>query len=304
MTESWRFFPALLWAVYVSAVLQYLLGQIERWRRPYKQAGVAALGEEGWRRRQERDSRGLRRMMRVMDRGASLIRVEQTYWDRLDRRLGLMGKKAAGRETLALLMLRCLLYALPALSLPVLLGGWWKALFYPVAVAVLFRQEVKSLDRQYGQWQKSLVRDIPEVMDRLRICFASGRDYLSALRQAQSAGGPAMGRVLSQLIHDIQSMGSAAAFRLFSLSFDLPAVQKLASALMLAVESGYGAAEAYFNSIEGELTALRQEAAEALTKSKPEKVYQLYGLLFALAVGALLLKGWEIFQQVGRLFVA
>ena len=73
---------------------------------------------------------------------------------------------------------------------------------------------------------------------------------------------------------------------------------------MLAVESGYGAAEAYFSSIEGELTALRQEAAESLVKAKPEKVYQLYALLFALAVAALLLKGWEILQQVGMLFSA
>jgi hypothetical protein len=111
-----------------------------------------------------------------------------------------------------------------------------------------------------------------------------------------------MGQALSQLLNDIQTIGSAGALRLFAISFDLPAVQKLASALMLAVESGYGAAEAYFSSIEGELTALRQEAAEALVRSKPEKIVQLYGLLFGLAVAALLLKGWEIFQQVGRLF--
>jgi len=73
---------------------------------------------------------------------------------------------------------------------------------------------------------------------------------------------------------------------------------------MLAVESGYGAAEAYFNSIEGELAALRQEAAESLVHTKPEKVYQLYTLLFCLAVASLLLKGWEILQQVGQLFGA
>jgi hypothetical protein len=139
-------------------------------------------------------------------------------------------------------------------------------------------------------------------MDLLRICFAGGRDYLSALRQAQASGGEAMAQALGQLINDVQTIGSAGAFRLFAVSFDLPAVQKLASALMLAVESGYGAAEAYFSSIEGELAALRQEAAESLVRTKPEKVYQLYVLLFGLAVASLLLKGWEIFMQVGKLF--
>ena len=161
---------------------------------------------------------------------------------------------------------------------------------------------MQGLDRRYGRWQKALIQDIPEVMDRLRICFAGGRDYLSALRQAEATSGSAMNRALGQLIHDIQTIGSAGAFRLFSVSFDLPAIQKLASALMLAVESGYSAAEAYFSSIEGELSVLRQEAAESLVRTKPEKVYQLYALLFGLAVAALLLKGWEIMRQVGRLF--
>jgi hypothetical protein len=158
------------------------------------------------------------------------------------------------------------------------------------------------VDRRYAEWQGKLAMDIPGVMDRMRICFAGGRDYLSALRQAQSSGGPAMSRALGQLVDDIESIGSAGAFRLFAISFDQPAVQKLASALTLAVESGYGAAEAYFSSIEGELAALRQESAESLVRSKPEKIYKLYALLFGLASAALALKGWEILSMVGRLF--
>ena len=213
-----------------------------------------------------------------------------------------MGEKTGARETVTILLLRSLAVSLPTLSLPLLWGNWWYAALYPFGATVLFRQEMKALDRKYAKWQKELARDIPEVIDRMRICFAGGRDYLSALRQAQSSGGPAMGRALGRLIDDIQTIGSAGAFRLFAVSFDLPAVQKLASALTLAVESGYGAAESYFGSIEGEISALRQEAAESLAQSKPERVYQLYGLLFALAVAALLLKGWEILNQVGRLF--
>jgi hypothetical protein len=238
----------------------------------------------------------------VMDRGARIMRVDQSYWDRLDRRLAMMGDKANAKEVTAVLLIRGLLFSLPILALSLMWADLRMAGAYPVAVALLFRHEMRAIDRRYAQWQQELARGIPEVMDHLRICFAGGRDYLSALRQAQASGNPAIGRALSQLILDIQSIGSAGAFRLFSSSFDLPAIQRLASALMLAVESGYGAAEAYFSSIEDELSALRREAAESLIKAKPEKVYQLYALLFLLAVAALVLKGWEILNQVGRLF--
>ena len=291
----------LLWAVYVSWLVFGVVGWWETSRRPYRQVMLASK-DDSRRETGGKDSRGLIRATRVMDLGARAIHIEQSYWDRLGRRLALMGEKTGARETVTVFLLRSLLVALPALALPLLWEGWWKAGLYPLAVAFLFQREMKGLDRRYGLWQKELVRDIPEVMDRLRICFAGGRDYLSALRRAQASGGPAMARALGQLIHDIQTIGSAGAFRLFSVSFDMPAIQKLASALMLAVESGYGAAEAYFSSIEGELSALRREAAESLVRTKPEKIYQLYTLLFGLAVSALVLKGWEIFGQVGQLF--
>ena len=277
------------------------------WRKarkePYRQA-LYASKSDSWRDTGRRDSRGLRRATQIMDKGARFVHIEQSYWDSLNRRLTLMGEKAGARETVTILLLRSLMTALPILAIPLLWEGWWKAGLYPMAVVLIFQQEMKALDRKYRLWQKELVRDIPEVIDCLRICFASGRDYLSALRQVQEAGRGAMVRALGQLINDIQTIGSAGAFRLFALNFDLPATQRLASALMLAVESGYSAAEAYFSSIEGELTALRQEAAESLVRTKPEKIYQLYSLLFMLAVAALALKGWEIFQQIGLLFGA
>ena len=293
----------LLWAIYISWLIFAILDWKEERGKPYRQVlyttGAGGMGKAGL-----KDRRGLVRAVRMMDRGARFVHIKQSYWDRLDRSLSLMGEKTGARETVTILLLRSMLVALPVLVTPLFWEGWWKAGLYPLAAAILFKQEMRKLERRYSLWQKSLIRDIPEVMDRLRICFAGGRDYLSALRQAQASGGLAMAQALDQLIHDIQTIGSASAFRLFSVSFDMPAIQKLASALMLAVESGYGAAEAYFNSIEGELAALRQEAAESLVHTKPEKVYQLYTLLFCLAVASLLLKGWEILQQVGQLFGA
>jgi hypothetical protein len=291
----------LAWAAFSSWLIFGLMDWWGEKRKPYRQILLAAKGD-GLQGRNKRDSRGLSRAVRVVGRGARMMHVEQPYWDRLDRRLSLMGEKTGAQELVTILLLRSMLVSLPILAAPLLLDGWWASAFYPLAAAVVFRQELKEWEGKYERWQKALVRDIPQVMDRLRICFAGGRDYLSALRQAQASGGQAMGQALGQLILDIQSIGSSGAFRLFSVSFDMPAIHKLASAMMLAVESGYGAAEAYFNSIEEELAILRQEAAESLIRARPEKVYRLYALLFGLAVAALLLKGWEILQQVGLLF--
>ena len=296
------YLPPLLWALLLSWLIFGAIDWLESRRKPYRQILLASRGGA----RQDaagKDSRGLLRVVRIMDMGAVFMNIEKSYWDSLERKLVLMGEKTGAKERVTILLLRSLLVSLPALALPLMWMDWWKACAYPLVVAFIFRQELRGLDRRYATWQAELAKDIPGVMDRMRICFAGGRDYLSALRQAQASSGPAMGRALSQLVHDIQSIGSSGAFRLFAISFDLPAVQKLASALTLAVESGYGAAEAYFSSIEGELAALRREAAESLVRSKPEKIYQLYALLFGLAVAALMLKGWEILNQVGRLFI-
>jgi len=297
------YLPPLLWAIFASWVIFGALDWWEERRKPYRQILYASKGDS-WSGGSRKDSRGLIRAMRVMDRGARIMQVTPSYWERLDRKLAMMGEKTGGRETVTLLLLRSLMVSLPIFAAPLLWSDWRLAAGYPLTVAVIFRQELKALDRRYIRWQKELAQEIPAVMDRLRICFAGGRDYLSALRQAQATGGSAMAQALSQLIHDVQSIGSTSAFRLFAVSFDMPAIQKLTSALILAVESGYEAAEAYFSSIEGELTALRQEAAESLVRTKPEKVYQLYSLLFALAVSALMLKGWEVFGQAERLFGA
>ena len=198
------------------------------------------------------------------------MHLDDGYWQRLDRRLELMGEEADGRLYLTRRLVRCAAVALPVLAFPFLFRELQLLAVYPIFTAVLFRQELKALEKRYQEWQKCLIRDVPEVVDRLRICFAGGRDYLSALEGA-AAGTTALGRALEKLTEDIRTRGSQSALASFSASFDLPATNRLASALALAIESGYEAAEVYLVNIEEELRQLRQEAAEALVKGKPEK---------------------------------
>ncbi len=302
--EGISFFISFFWALWFTGLLWLAQKERRKRREPYRWAGYAALSD---REGQEEtltdlDSRGLRRAMDCLEAGARLINLQKDDWQKLDRRLELMGLPEDSRRYLTEKLIRCAAGALPALTLPVLLDRGWTVFCYPIFTAVLFRRQLTALDRRYRQWQQLLIREVPEVVDRLRICFAGGRDYLSSLEEAAAGAGQAMGQALKGLTEDIRTRGSRAALASFSASFDLPAINRLASALSLAVESGYEEAEVYLINIGEELRTLRQEAAEALIKGRPEKVKQLYLILFALAVGSLLLKGWEIVKQIGGLF--
>jgi len=107
--------------------------------------------------------------------------------------------------------------------------------------------------------------------------------------------------MIDKLINDLQCMRPTQALDIFADSFKMPAVTKFTSAVKIAIEYGYDSAENYFQTIETDIMEVRKVAIAELTKSKPEKVYQLYLVLLSLAVCSLLLKGWEIFSQVNRI---
>jgi hypothetical protein len=293
----------LLWSGWGTIIIAFIWDRQLKKRLPYEQAGFAAMTEQEVNLYASRDSRGLQRIIHLLDRSAKVWNPDGTIYSRLSRMLRLMGKEQTGEEAFAQAFIWGLLGALPILAVPVFTDNWFMVLLYPIFALVILYQECSKIKKDYAKWQQELTRDIPEVIDRLRIGFAAGRDHFSVLQQASQNSGSAMERVLDHLVQDMKILGAKEALRLFSVDYDLPVMGKLASALTIAIESGYLAAEAYFKNIEAELRSLRQESIELITRAKPEKVYQLYLLLFALSVAALMLKGWEIMQQIGALFV-
>lgn len=208
--------------------------------------------------------------------------------------------KRAERE-LAVFILYGLGGALPILAVPFITGYLGYIVLYPLAVGILIFQQFLKLQRQYRNWQVEITKDLPELIDKLRISFASGRDYIAAFAQARESSGPRMKNIIDKLIHDLQCMRPAQALDHFADAFKMPVVSRFASAVKIAVEYGYDASESYFKIIENDITEVRRVAIEELTKSKPEKVYQLYFILIALAGAALLIKGWEIFSQIEKI---
>lgn len=297
------YFVPVLWAGFSTAAVLIGWDDFEASRQPYRFVKLAAMTEKEFSRRKLRDSRGLQRIVGGLNQRLDFFASEGPLGFSINRMLQMMGSSMTREDIFSQGLLQGLGGAIPLLSVPVLTEQWGWIVLYPVFSSAILYRSIHRIRLDFMVWQQQLVRDIPEVIDHLRISLAAGRNYLSALSQAGGSSGPAMNRALEQLIHDIHTLGSAEALRLFSASFDLPIMSKLAAAIRLAIESGHEAAESYFLNIEDEILMLRQEAAEALTKAKPEKVYQLYILLFGLALAALGLKCFEIFNLVSKLLI-
>lgn len=250
----------------------------------------------------QRDNLIIRWVLAFLGEIISIWDLDSVIIEEMDLMLSLMGIEKRAEKVLAEYLLKGILGALPLLVVPGLTGFYGYIVLYPVGVAILILNQYYLLKKQYKNWQREVIKDLPELIDKLRICFASGRDYIAAFLEARQHSGPKLQNLISKLINDLQYMRPAQALDIFAGTFKMPVVNKFSTAVKIAIEYGYDAAESYFSVIENDIMELRQLAVEELTKSRPEKVYQLYILLMGLAIGALAIKGWEIFSRINQVF--
>lgn len=248
-----------------------------------------------------RESKGIRLIAALINRLDRVISMKTLVLDNVNTMLHMMGRKKQAEKELAVYILNGMLGALPLVLTSALTGVWVYMALYPLGVFLITYRQYNNLRNKFKKWQIELVKDLPELIDKLRISFAGGRDHISALIQANESSGPRMRIVVDQLINDLQYMRYNQAFDQFSNSLKIPAAAKFTAAMKISVEYGYEQAENYFRIIENDITELRRTAIEELTKSKPEKVYQLYLMVIALAIAALAIKGWEIFTAVNKI---
>lgn len=297
--KSIHYLIPLLWSS-VGSLLVWLLWH--KWiqaRRPYFQ--LSQVVERGPDRKvNKRDSRGLVRLIEATKIYDSIqLKIQGKY----RKKFSLMGSDVSEEEIIWGNLTTSFLGAMPMLAVPFLTHQIMLIFLYPLGVALIFWLSLLKIEEVYKQWERGLLRDVPEVIDYLRISFAAGIDYISAIRQATRGCSKAMEMALSHLVQDIEQHGSTKALRHFSLRYDIPVMSRLTSAITLAVENGYDSAEAYLAKIEEEIVMLRQEAVATLIETKPNQVVKLYILLFGLSITALLMKGWEIWQMISQLWI-
>ena len=248
-----------------------------------------------------RESALTRYVLGIMKNVKNVLDLDYLILSDIRNMLTLMGRNNNPENELAGYVVYSMTVALPVLAVPFITGFCGYLALYPAAVVVIFHKRYMKLKKEYLRWQTELVKDIPDLIDKLRISFASGSNYIAAFMQAREYSGPGMRNMIDKLINDLQCMRPAQALDMFADAFRLPVVTKFASAVKIAVEYGNEAAENYFRIIENDIIEVRRVAIEELTKSKPERVYELYLLLIVLAAGALIIKGWEIFSQVSQI---
>lgn len=300
LTVVWSFLmPAILALIGVFFIVNKLSTTNKEAEKMILKAREVIMSERELER--IRENRATLYVMDMMPKVQHVIDLDHLVLADMRNMLNLMGSKRKPEVELASYVVYGIVGALPILVVPLLTGVPGYFGFYPVFVVVIIYQKYRELQKRYAKWQTEVKKDLPELIDKLRISFASGRDYISAFMQAKDNSGPRMRKVIDKLINDLQCMRPAQALDLFADSFKMPVVNKFASAVKISIEYGYEAAENYFHIIENDITEVRRSAIEELTKAKPEKVYQLYIAIFSLAVSALVIKGWEVLSQVNQI---
>lgn len=296
---AWSFFmPFFISAVTAVLVAKYLFADRHVIKALMKAKEAIMTEKEREYARESKSVRFIAALINKMDRAVS---VKPPILDNINSMLKMMGEKKQAERELTLYIFKGLLGALPLIIVAVLTRVEGYLALYPLGVFLLTYRQYLDLKKKFRNWQIELVKDLPQLIDKLRISFAGGRDYMSAIIQANESSGPRMKVIVEQLVNDLQYMRYNQAFDHFSNSLKIPAATKFAAAMKISVEYGYEQAENYFRIIETDITEVRRTAIEELTKSKPEKVYQLYLLIMALAAAALAVKGWEIFTIVNKI---
>lgn len=302
LTVLWSFLMPLIVSILLTYLFSKTLFEIDkRKKKQIVSAGDIILSDAEL--EMKKDGAVAKFISNILPKIKKYIDIDKFFINEIRKILLLMGEKNKSAERVFIgFIAQNLVNTLPILILPVITQFPAYVIAYPIAVIMMLFQRMNGLKKQYKKWQIEVSKDLPELIDKLRISFASGRDYISAFRQAQKNSGPTLKILLDKLINDFQAMRPGQALNEFSSAFKMPIMNKFTTAVKIAIENGYDQAETYFQAIEADIIELRRVAIEEITKSKPEKVYQLYIIAASMAIGALALKGWEIIQSASKVF--
>jgi len=299
LLQIWGIIMSLLTASMFAYLLSILLFDDRIARRAILRAGHVLMTEKELER--FNDGKATQYAIGLIDKVKGQFNLENLVLTEMRNMLTLMGKNRSAERELARYIVTGFCFATPMLLVPLVTEFIGYIVIYPIFVGVIIFQQYRELKKDYNKWQMELVRDLPDLIDKLRISFASGRDYISAFIQVRDNSGTKMSVMIDKLISDLQCMRATQALDLFAEAFQMPIVNKFVSAIKISIKYGYESAENYFQTIESDITEIRCVVIEELTKARPEKIYQLYLIIFALSAGALSIKAWELFSELGTI---
>jgi Flp pilus assembly protein TadB len=220
---------------------------------------------------------------------------------KLKRMHNLLGNENTFEEELADKALKSLFGSLPFLVLPFILGLPALFLAAPIMIAIFFFAQLTEIKKAYKRRQAEIIRDLPQLISKMMITLETGKSFMTTIQRLEETSGPRMKKMLSRLNSNIRIMKLTDAVDLFAAETDVPVMRDFAAAIKIGVNSGYGEAKKYFDSIKGDLRKLRLAVLKDQTRSEPEKIKWLYILVAVHAFAAVIIAFVDIFSQAQNL---
>ncbi len=295
----WSYLLPVLVFLFTAGVLTRVSAGDRTVRRAILRAGEIVLSERELQRK--RDGRIITWITDFLSGLERFTDIERLLGYDLKKMLSLMGEKKRPERIYADHILTALLAAAVLLGIPMLTGFAGYLLLYPIGVGLIIIGQAQKVKRRFRRWQNDIIRDIPELIDKMRISLASGKDYISALRTVRENSGPRLSAMLDKLINDMQIMKPSQALDEFAAAFDMPVMIKFVAAVKVGIETGYEQSENYFTHIEQDIRELRKLALEELTRNKPEKIVILKAVMVFHAIAAFGLTALKLFSEINRI---
>jgi len=295
----WSYILPLTVFFITACLVSALSGGDRSVRRAILKAGDIILTERELQKRQ--DGKLVSIVAALLAKLENVLDAEKFIGYNIKHMLSLMGEKRQPERIYADHIVTALLAGCAFLAVPFITGFIGYILLYPVGVAVILAGQAHRVRKRFKAWQAEIVKDLPELIDKMRISLASGKDYITALKTVRDNSGPRLATMLEKLINDMQIMRPARALDEFATAFGMPVMVKFAAAVKVGIEAGYEQAEAYFAHIEHDIRELRKLALEELTRNKPEKVVFLKAVMVLHAIAAFALTAVHLFSNLYRI---
>lgn len=208
-----------------------------------------------------------------------------------------LGKEHSFEEELAGYLFKSALGTLPFLILPFILSPVFY-LVLPVAFGGFFVWQIAEIKGRYKERQAEIIRDIPDLISKLQMAQETGRPFLQVISRLEETSGPRIRPLVKRLNANIQIMKEGEALDLFATETGIPVMREFAAAMKVSINNGYEEAKEHFETIRGDLEALRLVSLREITSNQPEKVNRL---LFLIAIFAFIAVGLAFYQVMGSL---
>jgi Flp pilus assembly protein TadB len=154
----------------------------------------------------------------------------------------------------------------------------------PLGVVLFFMAYIYKIKEEYQKRQNILLRDLPELIDKMTSALAAGRPLERIFEDFSDHCSPILSRMLMNLVANLNTMPMRNALRIFAMEVDYDEMYDFISVVNVIVEKGYHEAESNLQSIKDDLDVLRKKALEEKTKGDPAKFNMVFMVMLTIAL--------------------